>query len=126
MKRVSIAVAVLVALTLTGCAGTSDDAGDESAAPLVAESPAATDNKGGDEAAYLEDVRAALPSTTVIPNATDEQLLEAGWEACERREAGEPGDDISVIEGEERNDYGIYLDSQAIVGAARQTLCPVS
>ncbi|CAN7267826.1 DUF732 domain-containing protein [Microbacterium foliorum] len=124
MKRVSIAAAVLVALTLTGCAGTPDKAADESAAPLVAESPAEVE--GGDEATYLEDVRAALPSTTVIPDATDEQLLEAGWEACERREAGEPGDDISVIEGEERNDYGIYLDSQAIVGAARQTLCPVS
>lgn len=123
MKRVSIAVAVLVALTLTGCAGTPDEAGDESAAPLVAESPAATSDEGGDEATYLEAIRETLPSTTIIPNATDEQLVAAGWDACERHDAGEAWEDISVIDGEERNVGGIYLDSQAISIAAGDHLC---
>lgn len=129
----SVALTALLVLGLTGCAGTGTDAGDastapvasESVAPLVAEEPAVPE--GGDEAAYLEEVRDRLPATTVIPNATDEQLIAAGWEACAQREAGVSGDDLTVIEGEQRNEItGAYRDSAAILAAARVGLCPVA
>ena len=126
-KRTAALTAVLL-LTLTGCAGTPDDAASESehasesAEPLVAETPRAvvTDDA---EAAFLEDVRDSLPANTLIPDATDEQLLAAGWEACDRRASEPVGEDISLIEGEERNEGGIYRDSLVIVGAAWGELC---
>lgn len=130
-KRIAALAAVLV-LTLTGCAGGADDAGDErtapateeSAAPLVAEeSPA---ESSGSEDAFLvafRDIQTTYAS--VIPDATDEQLLDAGYEACDRLAAGEESTDISLIDGEERNpDSEMYLDSVSIVGAAATHLCP--
>lgn len=140
MKRASIAVAVLVALTLTGCAGTADDAGDASAAPVTSESPApeettaplvaetpseaSTDDA---EAVFIEkfhEIRATMPGDTFIPNATDEQLIAAGREGCERLDAGETSDTISLVDGETKNGADYYSDSGAILTAARQSLCP--
>ena len=129
-KRTAALTAVLL-LTLTGCAGTPESApggpkqASETAAPLVAETPAES-APADDEALYLEEVRDRLPATTIIPDATDEQLLAAGQEACERRDAGESSDDITLIEGEVRGEGGYFVDSQAIVGAAWITLCPTT
>lgn len=127
MKNRIAALALLAALALTGCAGEpgGSEGSMESAAPLVAETPQALVADDA-EIAYLAEARDRLPAATIIPEATDEQLLAAGHEACERREAGEAGDAISLIEGEERNEGGIYLDSQALVGAAWITLCPTT
>lgn len=131
-KRIAALAAVLV-LTLTGCAGGAGDAGDErtaptaseSAAPLTAEDPAEKDTAES-EAAFLEafrDLQATYAS--VIPDATDEQLLAAGYEACERLAAGEASTDITLIEGEERNPQSeMYLDSVSIVSTASPHLCP--
>lgn len=116
-------------LLLTGCAAgpdapasTTADTASATTAPLVAETPATPDVDDAD-AAFLEQVRENLPVKTVIPNATDAQLLAAGREACQRTEAGEAGEEISVIEGEELAASGYYLSSLVIVQAARKTLC---
>lgn len=138
MKKVTAALAVLLALTLSGCAGGADDVGNErtspatseSAAPLVAEepSPDASEAEATSEAesAFLAAFRGIQTTyASVIPDATDEQLLEAGYEACERLAAGEASTDISLIDGEERNAQSeMYLDSVSIVGAAVPHLCP--
>ncbi|WP_396653089.1 DUF732 domain-containing protein [Microbacterium resistens] len=132
------AVAALLLLTLTGCASTpAGTAGEATApgastpsptatpsatvAPLVAESPGA--RSGHNETAFVEAVRTALPPNTQIPEATDEQLLDAGSRACARLAAGEPSDQISVIEGESAGEGGYFWDSAAIITAARQFLC---
>lgn len=132
MKRITIAAAVLVALTLTGCAGVADNAADERtapsstepAAPLVAQEP--SQDSSADEAAFLQAFRDIQTTyASVIPDATDEQLLDAGYAACERLAAGEASTDITLIEGEERNAQSeMYLDSVSIVGAAVPHLCP--
>lgn len=130
----TITAAALILLTLTGCAGTPEEAPSEAqsapqsapaetAEPLVAETPADTD-RGDAEAAYLKFLADHPRQGTIIPNATDEQRLAAGYEICERLAAGEEGDDISVIEGEERNEYGAYVDSYDMYSAAVTTgLC---
>ncbi|CAN7154332.1 DUF732 domain-containing protein [Microbacterium foliorum] len=133
MKNRIAALALLAALALTGCAGTAAPEGDEraasaeseSAAPLEAETPA-PEEAGGDDAeqAFLDNVRDNLPTPTTIPDATDEQLLAAGMEACERLRAGETSDTITLIEGEQKNGADIYADSGAIITAARLSLCP--
>lgn len=127
----TVAVATLLALTLTGCAGGSESAGDapavpetsESVSPLVAETP--TPQEGGDTDAFVKafrDLQATYPST--IPDATDEQLVAAGREACTRLAAGEPSTDISLIEGEQRNpESEMYTDSVTLVGLASTYLC---
>lgn len=132
MKKVTGALAVLLALTLTGCAGSAEDAGDErtapvsseSAAPLVAETPTAEPEESDAEAKFIALVGESLPVNTIIPDATDEQLISAGMEACERLRAGETSDTITLIDGEQKNGADLYADSSAIITAARLTLCP--
>lgn len=125
--RAGMVAVVAVAFALTGCSG---DGGGEpeaventppaSSAPLTAESPAATPSG---EAAYLEAVREALPADTVIPDATDEQLLAAGEKACEAIEEGADTMTVSLIKGEPKGEAGYYSDSVAIIVAARASLC---
>lgn len=126
----TLAVTGLLLIALTGCSGGAHDAGDErtspvaseSAAPLVAETPETDPNEEGFLKSF-RDLQVTYPS--IIPNATDEQLLAAGLEACERLAAGEESTDISLIEGEKRAETSqMYLDSISIVTAARTTLCP--
>ncbi|QLD10885.1 DUF732 domain-containing protein [Microbacterium oleivorans] len=87
----------------------------------MATSPSA--GAGADESAFLAAVRENLPENTQIPDATDEQLLAAGADACEQIAEGTPGDQISVIENEQLGVLGTYDDSGAIVSAARTNLC---
>lgn len=128
----TLAVTALMLITLTGCASAAGDAGDErtapaaseSAAPLVAETPAPSDPGGDDaEQAFLDYVRENLPTPTSIPDATDEQLLTAGEDACSRLAAGEPADGMVVVDGEQPWENGYYYDSSAIVGGASRYLC---
>lgn len=119
MKRAGGIAGLALLLVLTGCAAGGAGSTGESA-PLTAESPSA---EGDGAAAFLADVRAALPDNTVIPDATDEQLLAAGETACEKLAAGDPSDQISVIEGEEKNGADLFADSSVIVTAARDSLC---
>jgi hypothetical protein len=130
-KRIAALAAVLV-LTLTGCAGTADDAGvertapaaSESAAPLVAETPEETPAPASEDAQFLERARDYLPDDTVIPNATDEQLLIAAQAACEQMNSGIDSSAVDVIEGEQPNGLEIRESSAAIAVAAKETYCP--
>jgi len=131
MKTRIAAVALVALLALTGCAGNGSQ-GDapvvstesETAAPLTAESPTGEPQESDAESAFLAMVGESLPENTIIPDATDEQLLAAGMEACERLRAGETSDTITLIEGEQKNGADIYADSGAIITSARLTLCP--
>lgn len=129
------ALAVLAALTLAGCAEAPANAGDErtapgaaeSAAPLVAEDtgPAAAEATSP-EAQYLSDVRTALTNgrATTIPDATDQQLVDAGLNACEQLAAGTAEGDVRVVEGEQMDEqWGDYRESVIITGIARKHLC---
>lgn len=135
MNRGLIATGAVALLLLTGCTATTTtetvtvtpgasgtySAGDTTVVvePLTAATPAAADG----EAVFLDTVRAKLRPDNVIPDATDEQLLEAGREACEKIATTENTNTISVIEGEQPNGLGSYRDSNVIVSAARASLC---
>lgn len=131
-KRIAALAAVLV-LTLTGCAGVADDAGDErtapaaseSSEPLVAEPTADAEQPASPDEEYLTRIRAELPDDTVIPNATDEQLLTAAEDACAQIANGTDVLAVQVIEGEQANDLG-YFESSAKIGAiAAEVYCPL-
>lgn len=123
MKRAALAAtaAVLLAM-LAGCSqAPTTEAAEPSAstAPLTAETVAPETG----EDVYLAEVREALPSKTVIPNATDEQLLEAGYRACDEIAAGADTLTLSLIQGETEDASGFYPDSAAIITSARTSLC---
>jgi hypothetical protein len=139
MRRLALTAAIIAAgLALAGCAATQDEpeatqpavsstqekpapsaSGDPE--PLVAETPT---DFAASESEYLENVRELLPAKTQVPDATDEQLLAVGREACTRMAAGETSDTIVLIDGETPNpDSGLYLDTIAILTAAALHLC---
>lgn len=127
------ATAAVLLLALTGCTGTpastssglpvmSDSATQwptASPEPLVAETqqPAAA---SGDEQ-FLKDVRKALTNgrQTQIPNASDEQLIKAGRDACAASASGTPDGQISVVQGESAGD-GSLRDTDIILMIARK------
>jgi hypothetical protein len=135
MKRLApIAATAAVLLLLTGCSGGTDQvntavdsatpaaaATEDAAAPLTAET--ATTNAARGDAVFLESVRSELRPDNVIPNATDEQLLEAGEKACEGIASGADTLTLSLIDGEEPDASGFYPDSGVIIRAARAALC---
>lgn len=131
-----ITAAIVAVLLLAGCAAASDDvavpgasetesvgpSASEAAEPLVASTP--TIAADGNELLYIEKVRELLAGVqSQIPDATDEQLIAAGKEACDRYAAGEDWEKLSVIEGETPNDGGRYVDTVSILSAARLYLC---
>lgn len=137
MKTRTVALTALLLVTLTGCAGGAEDAGDErsapvasesatpeeTAAPLTAEEPA---NEGDSpDAKFLEYVRGALLPETQIGDATDEQLIEAGHGACEQLESGTALEDVRVVDGETAHpSTGAYYDTSAILSGAILNYCP--
>lgn len=133
MKTRIAALALLAALTLTGCAAGTESAGDESTAPVATESAAPLAAETAEvspsddiEAQFIERFHAFRAQNTLpsqIPDATDEQLIAAGYDGCDRLEAGEVGEDISLIDGETRSEAGLFVDSGAILSAASVTLC---
>lgn len=134
MPKVTAAVlAALVALTLTGCAASAESAADErtapavteSAAPLVAEETTEPATPTTPDEIYLERVRAELPQNTVIPNATDEQLLDAAEDACSQIAEGVDVLAVQVVQGEAPNGLGYYESSAKIGAIAAETFCPV-
>lgn len=137
MKKVTAALAVLLALTLTGCASATGNAAEErtapvatetvtpeeTPAPLVAEEPAP--EASGPDAKFLEYVRGAILPETQIGNATDQQLIDAGHEACRQLEAGTALEDVRVVEGETAHpSTGAYYDTSAIMSGAILNYCP--
>lgn len=132
MRNVALLIAG-IALVLTGCSAaptpastlnpvetvTETTEAEPTVEPLVAETTAPATG----EEQFLTYVRENLPANTVIPDATDEQLLAAGEEACDRIAAGESTDDMTLIDGEQRPDGGYYRDSGNIITGARLHLC---
>lgn len=135
MKKVTAALTVLLALTLAGCAGGSDDAADErttpsasessepeeTAAPLTAETEQPVDSA---DSTYLSYIRESLQPDTQIGNASESSLVEAGHKACEQLQSGVNIEDVRVVEGETPNASGYYADSLAIRNAAQVAYCP--
>lgn len=128
MKRTALAVtAATVLLLLAGCTSTPAAepapvaSAESETAPLAAETPAAADGRG--EEAFVSEVRAKLRDDSVIPNATDEQLISAGQTACEAISNGENTITLSVIDGEAADASGFFPDSAVIISAARSTIC---
>jgi len=133
------AAGLVVLLALTGCAATPSATEPaepsqvtasaepspeptETVEPLVAEDPTLE----VDVDTYLTFVRGRLASfPSQIPDATDEQLVETGWLACERILGGESPLGMTVIDGEKPSEIGgYYYDSNAIVAGAQIHLCP--
>ena len=138
MPKVTAAVAaLLLAFTLTGCGddttpaesnearGFADTApADETATPTPAETLSAPPSDEV-EVAYVAYVRGKLLANTQIPDATDEQLIDAGRRACDILDSGTNPDDLTVIDGEERagGEGGYFQDSATIATGARMYLC---
>lgn len=143
VTAVAITATALLLVALTGCAdtGTSAGGGDgstdrtsteqtetptpsDSPDPLVAETPGPEDAVGTD-ANYLAKLREALEGSggNSIPNATDEQLLQAGHDACEQMSAGTALEDVRVVKDEPMTGVG-YKDSLRIAAVAAKHFCP--
>ena len=75
----------------------------------------------GDEV-FLTETRIRIKS---IKNATDEQLISAGHEACELFSEGQTRMDMRLIDGEEADaDTGWFWDSIVISTWAAKAYCP--
>ena len=140
VPKVTAAVAALVlVLALAGCgddggnaapasersAAQSESATEASEPPLTAEPQTDADARE-DTDTFLTFVRARMGTyKSQIPNATDEQLIQAGRDACTRLRDGESYEMMSVIEGEKVSEPGgYYYDSNAIIAGAQMHLCP--
>lgn len=117
------------AIALAGQAGeapetiaASEQPTSETPAPLVAETEAPLTAEEAD-AQFLEFVRGDLPIDTSIPNATDEQLIAGGHEACKQLLAGVDSESIRLVEGEEPVN-GYYMDSASMITGGRYFYCP--
>lgn len=131
-KRTAAIAAVAVLLfALTGCgedadatpAGFADTAASaEKPAPLVADVTEAPADSV--EAQYLEHLRRALEGSggNSIPDATDEQLIAAGHEACEQMAAGATYGDVRVVDDEPETEVG-FKDSNRIAATASIYFC---
>lgn len=135
-KGVKIGAVVALVVALTSCSNSTDTTAPSTEPvgfanvetdttptpePLVAETPTVNDPN---EELFVSETRGRLTSATQIPNATDQQLIDAGWAACEWIASGQSTDDMTVIEGETRlTEADYYQDSQAIAVAAVMHLC---
>lgn len=129
MKRSAVVLALLAALTLTGCTAAPDTApsepedATESAEPLAAETPTEAGTSEADTL-FLTYVRDNLLPETQIPDASDEQLIAAGHVACEQLESGVALEAVRVVEGEQPHKNGNFYDTSAIMNGALKAYCP--
>lgn len=128
--RIALLSAALL-LALTGCAHSPANAGDERTAPVATESSApltaeTTEPEISDaDVQFLTYVRENLLPETQVANAADQQLIEAGHEACRQLESGVALEDVRVVEGETAHPTtGAFYDSIAIRSGAEIAYCP--
>lgn len=131
--RQNTLIAALAAglIVLTGCTSAPEPEPEtvaeetvETTAPLVAENTEDAEAADTPEAAFLAELRPLLDNDrTQIPNATDEQLFDAGAKACDQIANGERPENVRVIDGEEPNDLGTFQDSGRIGSVANEHLC---
>jgi len=133
----TITVSAVAALMLAGCSAAPVEEIAPSAPPteVVAEStpeatpeatpePLAVDDDttaAGGDVMFLKETRERIQHIT---NATDEQLIAAGQQACELYAEGQKRLEMQLIEGEKANDGGRYPDSIAIATWAAKAYCP--
>ena len=139
MPKVTAAVAALIViLALAGCADSGEQTisserssassatEEETPTPLVAETaePSAIgDDTDLEFADYVRSELALLPQTG-IADATDDQLVAAGQDACEQLLEGVDSESIRLVEGEQASAGGYYMDTLTIVDGARRYYCP--
>ena len=121
----AIAVLVLAGCSAAPAAETVTAPVEETPAAETTPEPLTVDPEvaavaAGDEV-FLTETRIRIKS---IKNATDEQLIAAGHEACELYAEGQTRMDMRLIEGEEADGNGFYFDSIAIATWAAKAYCP--
>lgn len=136
--HLTAAASAALLLGLVGCSAAPEEAPVEEPAasaettqvePLTAEPVEEEATAGTPEEAYLAAMRERLAEdrppieATQIPNATDEQLLEAAAAACEQLASGTVHDEVRVIEGEQPNQLNSYTDSGDIALYASEYIC---
>ncbi|WP_426325704.1 DUF732 domain-containing protein [Microbacterium sp. E-13] len=128
-RSLTTAVAIAAMVLLGACsapAGVSYSA-EKEAQPAVVSTPVAKapPAPSASDAEFLADVRERQSAfATQIPDASDEQLLALGAEACEQLAAGVDTSALSLIPGESANVLGTFNDSAAVITSARVHLCP--
>lgn len=133
MKKLGVAVAIVGALLMAGCASptpapvetvtvtpeAAPQAETPSAAPL--EASTAEPVAAGD----AEYVAAVRERGVNLESYTDEQLVAAGQLACDFYRQGQAKLDIRVIEGEQLDEAtGYFRNSLAIATWAAKIYCP--
>lgn len=128
MKK-SWIVAAAALLVLSGCAAepvVEEDSTEIDGSPAPENQPlqaAEPDTFPSKEAEYLNALRKRTDIATVDA-ASDDQLLAAGGTACETLADSPVLTDLRLVEGEEPNSQGIYVDSGVIATHANMYLCP--
>lgn len=138
IKTAVAVVAALLAVTLSGCGDDSATSSEESAGvqsrsqsvetetpePLASEVEAESETPSEADAKFLAYVRDNLLPQTQIPDASDEELISAGHEACEQLDAGTAFEDVRVVDGEQAHENGAFYDTSAIMNGAIVAYCP--
>lgn len=140
MPKVTAAlIAALALIALTGCAAATDAAPQGTPPPTASETTqpssestseplaAKTTEPSTDDAdtKFLAYVRETLLPETQIPNATDEQLIAAGHDACKQLQSGVALEEVRVVEGESAHpSTGAFYDTSAILSGAILNYCP--
>lgn len=141
-KTATATAALLLAITLSACGDDSASESGESAGvqsrsrSVESETPETTQTESPEEpsddsptdpeadAKFLEYVRDNLLPQTQIPDATDEELISAGHEACDQLDAGTALEDVRVVDGEQAHENGAFYDTSAIMNGAIVAYCP--
>lgn len=134
MRRIIgvLAASAAVVIGLSGCAGApeqtktapSEAVAEETPQPLAASPEEAAPEPDSPEEAFLVAVRPFVEESTQIADATDEQLIAAGEDACAQIAAGTLPEEVRVIEDERPNELDYYVDSRRIGLSASRTICP--
>lgn len=135
--RAAAVAALVLVFALAGCSGANETAPTSSGpAPSLSATPSETpetltaekpnaEAPADADAKFLAHVRDNVLPETQIPNATDEQLIAAGHDACDQLAAGTAYENVRVVENETPHpSTGGYYDTSAIMGGAVLYYCP--
>lgn len=138
MPKVTAALtALLLAVVLTGCgddqtpsaepapfAASAQSETPEDAAKDAAESTPEPVELTPEDEAFLQYVEDEKPPASLLEEYSDAELVALGHDSCDVVRQGTPWEDIRMVEGEEPNTGGYYLDSSAVLNGALYNYCP--